>query len=81
MKIINITITFISVFSLVILSSCTHSSGKRSHHHHSAAQTEIELDHNQCVSNGFTPGTFEYRECRDKLMKQRAETSKYNSYS
>jgi hypothetical protein len=34
---------------------------------------ELFLDHNQCVSYGFPPGTVEYSNCRMKLDQQRIE--------
>ena len=37
----------------------------------SSGVTDIQLDHNQCVSNGFEISTFEYKECREKLEEQR----------
>lgn len=38
---------------------------------YSDADLDSQLDHNQCVSNGFLDGSSEYMDCMDKLMEER----------
>jgi|GEM_PF-4060258 len=38
---------------------------------YSDVELDSQLDHNQCVSNGFLEGSSEYMDCMDKLMEER----------
>lgn len=52
-------------------SSANYANNSESTNSYSDAELDSQLDHNQCVSNGFLEGSSEYMDCMDKLMEQR----------
>mgnify|MGYP001054771879 CR=1 FL=1 len=39
------------------------------------ARINLALDHNQCLSYGYIPNTYEYLNCMEKLHKQQQSTT------
>lgn len=63
----------VQIFGLLILLSSCFDTGENAARKREEKKMQLEMDHSQCVSYGFPPGSMEYANCRMKLDQQRIE--------